>query len=165
MAVHAVPPALAHESRVIVAQLEQALGKRALVAPEPQHAPDQHERPTGREHAVHLGGGAFGVEPVPRVADHHGIHRAVVQRDRLGAALERPGELPAHGGGGLHRDHLETRVPQRRGEQARARGEVEDAGRAWQLQRFDHLRGVGRPAAVVDGRGRALEAPHVAVHG
>jgi hypothetical protein len=97
--------------------------------------PYQPERATRRQDPRHLGHGPLRIDPVPRLAHDHRVHRPVVQRDLLGRPGQRararqdPAQLLPHAVGRLDRHHIEAAVHQQPGQLAGARPQIEDTPR------------------------------------
>ena len=100
----------------------------------PPVLPDQAQPAAGAKNAGDLPERGLGVEPVERLADEDGVHRRIVERDRLGPPVEdavrlrRARQHRAHAGIGLDRDHPVEALDERARQLARAGPEVEHDG-------------------------------------
>ena len=96
------------------------------------HVPDEAELPPRRQHAVEFGERAIAVEPVERLRHGDRVRRAIPQRHVLGGAVEGDrerdslGQLLAHLGERLDRDHGRARSSEHPGQLAGAGADVDD---------------------------------------
>lgn len=93
--------------------------------------PNQAEAPAVAKHPPDFRNRPFGIHPVPRRRDEHGVRGTVGEWDRLTAALEDAdaggalGQHRAHPGVGLDGDDLCRPADERAGEQPRPRAHVD----------------------------------------
>ena len=81
------PAAISSSASLVCIDGGQLAHPRLRLIPD---VPDQPERPARPQHARDLGRRARRVDPVPRLPEHHGIHRRIGQRQLLARADEGP---------------------------------------------------------------------------
>jgi hypothetical protein len=118
----------------------------------------RHPKPSARaQHAVDLGQGRVGLEPVKCLCDRDEVDGGVAERDALGGAFEdarRRGQQGAHLGHGLDGDDSGAALEQRTRELPRPGGQVQHRDLRRQAERLQCCRWIAGPPTVVFGGGR-----------